>query len=90
MSTARQGKARKPAARQVRQRKPAGASPPAKLYTVAEVATMCRLSEAMIWRYIRTGELRSLKLGWARRVPADAVDEFLENLEADQATDGAA
>jgi excisionase family DNA binding protein len=61
------------------------AGPEVKLRTVAEVAVMCRLSEAKIWSLVKTGELRSVKIGWSRRIPEDAVDQFIRSLEQEQA-----
>ncbi len=65
--------------------KAAGTSPPVKMRTAAEVAEMTRLSPATIWKLIASGELESVKIGWARRIPEDAVDAYIDSLRADKA-----
>lgn len=57
-----------------------GADPPshARLLTVDEVAGQMRISPAMAWRLVGSGQLRSIKVGKLRRVPSAAVDEFIE------------
>jgi excisionase family DNA binding protein len=61
-----------------------------RMYTIPEVAEMCRLSVSQIWALTRSGEIRSVKIGWSRRVPADAVDEFIKGLEREQPAAGGA
>jgi len=61
---------------------------PVKLYTVAEVAVMMRLSESKIWQLVYSGELDSIKIGWSRRVVATSVDEYIK--QQLQAAGGAA
>jgi len=51
-------------------------SPP-QFYTVAEVAQMMRVSGMTIYRLIRSGELRALRVGHSYRVPAQALEQFL-------------
>jgi excisionase family DNA binding protein len=66
------------------------AGPGVRLYTVREVAEICRLSEAMIWQLVGSKRLESIKIGAARRIPADALDQFIKSLRGEQAEDGAA
>lgn len=56
---------------------------PRRLHLVEEAAEALSLSRTMVYELIRTGELRSVKVGRARRVPADAIDEFVANLLAE-------
>jgi excisionase family DNA binding protein len=56
-----------------------------RLLTIPEAAERLRLSDAKTWQLTRTGELRSIKIGWARRVPAEAVGEYIDRLAAEQA-----
>jgi excisionase family DNA binding protein len=56
------------------------AAPGAKLYTVAEVAMMMRISESKVWQLVRSGELTSVKIGWSRRVVAASVDVYIKKL----------
>jgi excisionase family DNA binding protein len=56
-----------------------------KLLTAAQVAEQMQISQAMVWKLLHSGELRSLKIGWARRIPASAVAEFIERGQAEEA-----
>ncbi|CNF22465.1 Conserved hypothetical protein (excisionase?) [Mycobacterium tuberculosis] len=57
----------------------------AKLLTVPEVMALLRLGRCKVYDLIRSGELESIKVGRARRVPADAVDTFIAQLREDAA-----
>lgn len=46
-------------------------------FTVEEVAKNCRLSRSRVYALIASGELRSIKIGRLRRIPASAVEEFV-------------
>lgn len=48
-----------------------------RLYRVPEVAAILSMSVSMTWKLVWRGELRSILIGAARRVPAGAVREFL-------------
>ncbi len=48
-----------------------------RLLTAAQVAERLQLSEAMVWRLLSRGEIRSLKIGFARRIPESAVADFI-------------
>src|SRR5438132_1472740 len=60
----------------------AGLGPPL-LYRVEQVAKLLGLSRATVYELLLKGEIRSLKIGAARRVPAAAVTEFIERRLAD-------
>ena len=53
------------------------------LLTPEETAARLSLSRTMVYELIRTGELRSVKIGRARRVPVDALREYVERLQSD-------
>lgn len=55
---------------------------PAVLYRVDEAADAMRLSRSMIYELIRSGQLRTVKLGRRRLVPVDALNEYLDGLAA--------
>lgn len=55
---------------------------PRRLLRVAEAAEALAVSEPMVWKLIKTGALRSIKVGNARRIPVDALDEFVEHQAA--------
>ncbi|MFZ8864067.1 MAG: helix-turn-helix domain-containing protein [Thermocrinis sp.] len=51
-----------------------------KLYTIAEVAQILRLSKRTVYSYIEYGYLRAIQVGEkkALRIPEDALQEFLK------------
>ena len=50
-----------------------------------EVARSLAIGRTAVFELIRTGELRSVKIGKSRRIPADAVVEYLAGHKADRA-----
>lgn len=47
--------------------------------TVAEVATMMRVSKMTVYRLVHNGELPAVRVGKSFRVPQKAVHAYLEN-----------
>jgi excisionase family DNA binding protein len=47
------------------------------LLTVAEVATLLRVSKMSVYRLIHSGELEAVRFGRSFRVPDAAVDAYL-------------
>jgi excisionase family DNA binding protein len=47
-----------------------------------EAAAALRVGRTRVYELIRTGELRSVKIGHLRRVSATALAEYLAHLEA--------
>jgi excisionase family DNA binding protein len=54
------------------------------LYDMNEAAEMCGLGRTKIYELTQTGELESVKIGKARRVPHDALVFFVESLRSGQ------
>ncbi|MFI2366609.1 helix-turn-helix domain-containing protein [Promicromonospora sp. NPDC019610] len=50
------------------------------LYRVEEAAEALRLSRAMVYEIIRSGELRTVKIGTRRLVPVAALGEYIDTL----------
>lgn len=50
------------------------------LYTVPQVTEILNLGRTAAYDLIRTGRLKSVKIGASRRVPASAVSDFLADL----------
>ena len=48
-----------------------------KFLTVAEVATVMRVSKMTVYRLVHSGELPAVRVGRSFRVPEDAVNVYL-------------
>lgn len=53
-----------------------------QLLSVPEVARALGISERMVWRLIREGRLKSLKIGASRRVDQRDLDACIDSLKA--------
>jgi excisionase family DNA binding protein len=51
-----------------------------ELLTVAEACASLRISRWTFYRLVQGGDLKTVKIGSARRVPVTALREFVENL----------
>ena len=47
------------------------------LFTVNEACETLHLSRPVVYQLINSGELRSFKVGNARRIPAQALEEYV-------------
>jgi len=56
-----------------------------RLLTVDEAAERLGIGRSHAYVYLLRGDLESIKLGRSRRVPAEAVDDFIRKLRAQQA-----
>ena len=54
-----------------------------QLYEVTDAMRMLRLSKTVIYELIRSGRLRSVKQGRARRIPAAAIRDYIALLESE-------
>lgn len=62
------------------------------LLTVPEAAVLMRLGKRTVWRKVHDGEIESITIGRSRRIPRQAVADYIAGLRAangsrDQATD---
>lgn len=48
-----------------------------RFLTVAEVASIMRVSKMTVYRLVHAGELPAVRVGRSFRVPEDAVDAYL-------------
>lgn len=57
-----------------------GGPPPGQVQflTVAEVATLMRVSKMTVYRLVHSGELPAARVGKSFRVPAQAVHAYLD------------
>ena len=54
-----------------------------RLLTVAEAARRLGIGRSHAYIYVLRGELESVKLGRSRRVPVEAIEEFVERLRSE-------
>ncbi|MFC9050052.1 helix-turn-helix domain-containing protein [Streptomyces anthocyanicus] len=54
------------------------------LYRIPETAERLNFGQTKAKALIRSGELRSIKVGGIRLVPAEALAEFVRRLDAEQ------
>lgn len=66
--------------------------PERAMYRVEEACRLLSLSRSEVYEQIRAGRLRTVKQGRARRVPAEAIQEYVQLLvtESEGAHDQAA
>ena len=50
-----------------------------RFLTVAEVATIMRVSKMTVYRLVHSGELPAVRVGKSFRVTENAVQDYLEN-----------
>jgi excisionase family DNA binding protein len=56
-----------------------------RFLTVAEVASMMRVSKMTVYRLVHSGELPAVRVGRSFRVPEQAVDDYLRDSFVDTA-----
>lgn len=54
------------------------------LLKVEEGARRLGLGRAKVYELIQRGEIRTVRVGKARRIPVHALEEFVQGLEAEQ------
>ncbi len=54
--------------------------PMEKMLTVDQAADALQISRTKLFDLLRTGVLRSVKIGRARRVPASSIDQYINEL----------
>jgi len=52
-----------------------------KAYTVEQVADMLNIGRDKVYYLLRSGQLRSIKIGKSRRITAQHIAEFIGSLE---------
>ena len=57
---------------------PAAASPMGEFLTVAEVAKQLRVSNMTVYRLIKAGEMRAVRIGRGYRLKEDDVRSYLQ------------
>ena len=56
------------------------------LLTPEEAAERLSVGRTKVYELVATGQLRSVKIGASRRIPAEALPELIEGLAAAEAT----
>lgn len=52
------------------------------LFTPAEAAVVLGVGRSMLYELLQSGELRSVRIGTCRRIPTEAIEEFLTALQS--------
>jgi excisionase family DNA binding protein len=71
----------------------AGGTPDGLLLTVEEAARRLRIGRTLVYQLISSGELKSVKVGRLRRVPAECLPAYVATLRrarGSEAADGSA
>lgn len=58
-----------------------------RLLTVVEAAAMLGIGRSLLYQLVLRGDMRSIKVGRARRIPVVAIDEFIAQSLARDADD---
>ena len=58
-----------------------GGEKPLQAYTVEQVAKMLHIGRDKVYYLLRTGQLRSLKIGKLRRITEQQLAEFIASLD---------
>ncbi|MFF2330399.1 MULTISPECIES: helix-turn-helix domain-containing protein [unclassified Streptomyces] len=59
------------------ERRPTGGDATLVALTVAEAARRIGIGRTKLYEYVTSGEIASVKIGSLRRIPAEAVNDFL-------------
>ena len=62
-------------------RQTGGGEKPLQAYTVEQVAKMLHIGRDKVYYLLRTGQLRSLKIGKLRRITEQQLAEFIASLD---------
>ncbi len=57
-----------------------------KLLTVSEAADLLGLGRSKAYELVMRGELKSIQIGRARRIPVTALDEFIKRVAGEWGT----
>ncbi|WP_413753136.1 helix-turn-helix domain-containing protein [Streptomyces sp. R-74717] len=61
----------------ISEHRPAGGDTTLVALTVAEAARRIGIGRTKLYEYVTSGEIASVKIGSLRRIPAEAVNDFL-------------
>ncbi|MEV1011689.1 helix-turn-helix domain-containing protein [Streptomyces sp. NPDC049881] len=56
-----------------------------EVLTVPDVMAALKLSRSKVYDLIRSGQLRSFTIGRARRIPADALNQYIRKQTGEEA-----
>jgi excisionase family DNA binding protein len=56
-----------------------------RLYSAVEAARLLGVGRTFMFHLIATGRIESVKIGKLRKIPAAALDEYVDRLRAEQA-----
>lgn len=56
------------------------------LLRVERAAAFCDMGRSKFWELVMSGEIRSVKIGRSRRIPADALKDWVEPQTSEEST----
>lgn len=56
--------------------KPTEAETPQTVYTLLEMMELLQIGKSKAYELLKTGEIKSFKVGWEYRIPRSAIDEY--------------
>jgi len=57
-----------------------------RLYSALEAASLLGIGRTYMFHLIATGQIESVKIGNLRKVPSDALEEYIDRLRSEQAS----
>lgn len=60
------------------------ADQPRTLLTVESAAHRLSISRTTMFRLLKVGEIASIRIGYARRIPAEEIDAYVQRLTTQQ------
>jgi excisionase family DNA binding protein len=57
---------------------------PRRMLTVEQAAEVLSVGRTTMFALVKSGEIESVRIGYLRRIPADAIDAYVASLVAEQ------
>ena len=63
---------------------PTDQAEPRRMLTVEQAAEALNVGRTTMFALVKSGEIESVRIGYLRRIPADAIDAYVASLVAEQ------
>jgi len=57
---------------------------PRRMLTVEQAAEVLSVGRTTMFALVKSGDIESVRIGYLRRIPADAIDAYVASLVAEQ------